>query len=208
MSDPYEVLGVPRGATDDQIKDAYRRLARKYHPDNYVNNPLADLATEKMKEVNEAYDAIQQERKAGGATRGRSGAGARAYGGGSAYGGYRGTASSGFADIRRMIQLGRIAEAEELLDGIPAGRRSAEWNYLKGVVNHQKGWLDNAAGYYAAACNMEPQNQEYQMAYQRMMQQQNAGYGGMMGAGFCDVCTTLYCANLCCNCAGRGGGCY
>ena len=58
MKDPYSVLGVPRTATDDEIKKAYRELARKYHPDNYVNSPLADVASEKMKEINEAYDTV------------------------------------------------------------------------------------------------------------------------------------------------------
>ena len=58
MNDPYVTLGVTRSASDEEIKRAYRELARKYHPDNYVNNPLADLAQEKMKEINEAYDAI------------------------------------------------------------------------------------------------------------------------------------------------------
>ena len=63
MTDPYQVLGVSPNASDEQIKNAYRELARKYHPDNYANNPLADLAQEKMKEINEAYDQIQRQRK-------------------------------------------------------------------------------------------------------------------------------------------------
>ena len=62
MRDPYSVLGVSQNATDDEIKKAYRELARKYHPDNYQNNPLADLAEEKMKEINEAYDTITKQR--------------------------------------------------------------------------------------------------------------------------------------------------
>ena len=65
MRDPYEVLGVSKNATDDQIKDAYRVLARMYHPDNYNDNPRSDLAGEKMKEINEAYDAIVNERRHG-----------------------------------------------------------------------------------------------------------------------------------------------
>ena len=62
MNDPYSVLGVSPDASDEEIKRAYRELARKYHPDNYQNNPLADLAEEKMKAINEAYDAITKQR--------------------------------------------------------------------------------------------------------------------------------------------------
>ena len=67
--DPYKVLGVTPQTSDDDVKRAYRELARKYHPDNYINNPLADLAEARMKEINEAYDMIMNERsgKAGGA---------------------------------------------------------------------------------------------------------------------------------------------
>ena len=63
MTDPYKVLGVSPNASDEEVKAAYRKLAKKYHPDNYANSPLADLADEKMKEVNEAYDTIMNERK-------------------------------------------------------------------------------------------------------------------------------------------------
>ena len=59
MRDPYQVLGVPSTATDEEVKKAYRNLAKKYHPDNYHDDPLADLAQEKMKEINEAYEEIQ-----------------------------------------------------------------------------------------------------------------------------------------------------
>ena len=81
MRDPYQVLGVPSTATDDEVKKAYRDLARKYHPDNYHDNPLADLAQERMKEINEAYEEVQSQRKTA-----RQGGG---YTGGS-YGGYGG----------------------------------------------------------------------------------------------------------------------
>ena len=67
MTDPYKVLGVSPDATDEQVKAAYRELAKKYHPDNYVNNPLSDLAQEKMKDINEAYDMIVTQRRQGGA---------------------------------------------------------------------------------------------------------------------------------------------
>lgn len=140
MTDPYKVLGVSPHATDDEVKDAYRRLARKYHPDNYINNPLSDLATEKMKEINEAYDEIQRQRKGSG-----SGYGQQSYGGGyqQSYGGYQRNyggyqqsygGSSQFADIRRLINLNRLGDADELLDGISASARTAEWNYLKGIA--------------------------------------------------------------------------
>ena len=56
MKNPYEVLGIKEGASDEEIKKAYRELVKKYHPDKYVNNPLADLAAEKMKEINDAYE--------------------------------------------------------------------------------------------------------------------------------------------------------
>ena len=200
MTDPYKVLGISPGASDDEVKEAYRRLARKYHPDNYVNNPLSDLATEKMKEINEAYDEIQRQRKGGGSTSGYR----QSY----SSGGYQQSYSSGssqFADIRRLINLNRLGDAEELLDGIASGQRNAEWNYLKGIVNYRKGWLDNAVTYLSNACNMEPGNMEYRSTLNRLLQQQNGYTGQSAGSSVCEVCASLYCANLCCNC--MGGGC-
>ena len=143
MKDAYEVLGVSRTATDDEIKEAYRALARKYHPDSYTDNPLSDLAKEKMQEINEAYDAIIRER--------RGGAGQTAGAG----------ASGPFSDVRAMINAGRMAEAETLLDGIPATQRGAEWYYLKSRVLCAKGWFDEGYNYASTACGMAPNNAEY-----------------------------------------------
>ena len=107
--DPYEVLGVSRNASEEEIKKAYRELARKYHPDNYVNNPLADLASERMKEVNEAYDAVTKMRSGGGSST-------------SYQSGYqsqqnyqRNTGPSSYAQVRQLINLGDLDRAEQLL---------------------------------------------------------------------------------------------
>lgn len=193
--DPYQVLGISPSATDDEVKEAYRELARKYHPDNYVNNPLSDLAQEKMKEINEAYDSVVRMRKQGG-TSGYSGAGSSS--GGSRY-----------YDIRNMINAGRILDAETLLDGIPEASRDAEWYFLKGSVLYRKGWLEDAFGHFNTACRMDPNNREYRSALDQMnYQRQTGGYrgaaygGNSQGCNGCDVCTSLVCADCCCESMG------
>lgn len=161
MNDPYEVLGIQPNATDEEVKNAYREMARKYHPDNYANNPLSDLAQEKMQEINEAYDAIVRMRRQGG--------------GQSAPQGNR--AASRYPDIRNMVNTNRIVDAETLLDGVPSPSRDAEWFFLKGSVLYKKGWLEEAYSHFATACRMDPSNMEYRSALNQMnMQRQTGGY--------------------------------
>ena len=158
MADPYQVLGVKPDCTDEELKKAYRELAKKYHPDNYHDSALADLAQEKMKEINEAYELAQSLRKGGGST--GYGGTYSPYGSYSAYGGYN--PNSAFARVRVAIQQGDLNLAEELLNA--AADHNAEWNFLKGMVRYRRGWMDEARQYFAAAVQMDPDNGEYQRA--------------------------------------------
>ena len=200
MTDPYKVLGVDRNASDDEIKKAYRDLARKYHPDNYRDNPLADLVEEKMKEINEAYDQIQKERA------GKSSGGS--YGG--SYGGYSSSSSgdSRFAEIRMLINARRYSEAELRLDSMSSTDRNAEWNFLKGCVLAQRGHFYDAQRYIETACYMDPSNMEYRNAKAQMSRSAGAygaGYNTSYRGGnvdMCNVCQTLWCMDCCCECMG------
>ncbi len=210
--DPYKVLGVAPDATDEQIKAAYRDLARKYHPDNYANNPLADLAQEKMKQINEAYDTITKQRKASQSHSTDFNQQSRSYQGGSYQYGQYSRSTTQFADIRRLIMQRRIVEAEELLDGIPASSRSGEWYFLKGNILYNKGWLDEAYRYFTKACQLEPTNREFQNALQQIQWQRGNGrpagygYGGTVSRSsntdLCDIFNTLICMDCCCECMG------
>lgn len=195
MTDPYKVLGVAPTASDDEIKKAYRALARKYHPDKYRDSDLADLASEKMKEVNAAYEQIQEMRKNGG---GQSS---------SSSGGNYSSGSAQYNEIRRFISNGNVGAAEQRLLSILEGDRTAEWNYLYGCVLVKKGHFVDAQRYFDIACSMDPYNQEYRTAREQLRRQAN-GYGGGYntsnrgGCSGCDVCQTLICADCCCECMG------
>ena len=206
MRDPYQVLGVPSTATDDEVKKAYRNLARKYHPDNYHDNPLADLAQERMKEINEAYEEIQSQRKR--ASSGSAGSGyGTSYGGAGYGGGYAGYQSytGPYQRVRMAIQQGNLNLAEELLNAMQD--HNAEWNFLKGAVCTRRGWMDEATRYYQTAVQMDPGNAEYQRALDMAEGRQTAyrpdGYGPV-STGSCHMnpCLPLCLALSCC----PGGG--
>ena len=201
MRDPYQVLGVPNNATDEEIKKAYRELARKYHPDNYYDNPLADLAQDRMKEINEAYEFIQNYRK------GDIGGGSRSKGDdfGGAYKAYSET-NTHFSRVRSAISAGELNLANELLNA--RSDRDAEWHYLKGVICYRRGWMDEAKGFYQTAVEMEPNNVTYQRAWQTVTG--GAGYRpdefkDVGTAGCSNNCTRLCATWLCCSIFGGGG---
>lgn len=201
MSDPYRILGISPNATDEEVKTAYREMAKKYHPDKYQGSPVADLAGEKMKEINEAYDTILKSR------RGRKNTGGSSWGGVSGYG-----SNSDFNDVRSFIMAGRVADAEQILDGVPAEGRNAEWYFLKGTVLYKRGWMDEAYNDFSRACQLDPGNAEYSAVFNQVTNQRRGSYGGYNpnvprygGCSGSDICTSLCIADLCCNCP--GGGC-
>ncbi len=192
MNNPYDVLGISHNATEEQVKEAYRKLARKYHPDNFgADNPLSDLAEEKMKEINQAYDTIINSMRGGN------------------------TGYFNFNAIREMINSGRLDEAERALDSIP--QHNAEWNFLKGSIYHRRGWLEQAATFYQTAASMDPGNAEYMNAVNQICWQRGGNFGSFNqgfnqtpyrnngstgGCSSCDLCTALCCADTCCECMG------
>lgn len=221
MTDPYAVLGVSSGASDEEVKTAYRNLAKKYHPDNYAGAPdVAELAAEKMSQINQAYDEIVNARKNGQPVGGSSSGAAGGYGGTGSQNSYSGAGSfsgsqhTDFADVRNLLAAGRITDAEMVLDGVPAARRNAEWYFLKGSVLYRRGWIDQAYAYLETAVNAAPNNTEYRAAYTQVSQQRSGKRGGYQynpkqsnssctsGCGPCSTCVGLLCADSCCECFG------
>ncbi len=184
MRNPYEVLGVPQGASKEQINAAYKELLRKYQGSN---------DTERVNEINTAYDEIimNSNNNSDYST---------------SYSGYS-YGESDYSDIRRKINSGRLDDAQILLDGIPENRRDAQWYYLKGTVQQKRGWLEEAAKNFATASNLDPSNNTYKMAFNKINNARNGGYraerrSGNSGCTGCDICTGLLCADCCCECFG------
>lgn len=193
MRNPYEVLGIKENATEAEIKKAYRELAKKYHPDQYGTNPLKELAEEKMREINEAYDTLTKNQSSNANTANSSTNNTSSYSG-----------TNNYNNIRMLINQRRIAEAEALLNQMH--NRDAEWNYLYGLVLYQKGWYDSAINYISTACSMNPNNFEYRQtlnsirgrnnSYERQYRQSSNS------DDFCNLCMNLWCLDSCCECMG------
>ncbi|MEE8885758.1 MAG: DnaJ domain-containing protein [Eubacteriales bacterium] len=213
MSDPYQVLGISHDATDDEVKKAYRKLSRKYHPDANVNNPHKEEAEEKFKEVQAAYKQIMDERT-GKIPRGS------AYGSYDQYGHTGSQTEDAFNDNPELraaanyINSRHFNEAMNVLNNIKD--RSGTWYYLHAMANIGLGNTQEALQDAKTACEMEPNNYEFQRLYQQIAggwydyMGESYGYGGSPCAGgsgsTCSrVAECFCCLAVCSACMGAGG---
>ena len=212
MSDPYKVLGVQRGASEEEITKAYRKLAKKYHPDL---NPGDATAAEKMSEINAAYDKLKN-----GDTSSDSGYSSGGYGGhnpyaGYGYGGYNRQSSSQRSytemdSVRAYLQANQYTQALYVLSEITD--RNAEWYYYSAIANYGAGNTITARNHAQTAVNMNPNNQEYrrlQAIIERggnVYRQQSQSFG--LPNAYCNnVCCSACLSQLCCYMM-NGGCCY
>ncbi len=213
---PYKVLGIKEGASYDEIKRAYRELAKKYHPDRYTNNPLADLAEEKMREINEAYDSLmkntggayqyqqeyQQSYDSSNASRGAGNQQQQ-----SSYQYQNDNETELERQARTYINSGNLNEAQKILDRMR--NKNATWYYLQGLIFPRRGWYDRGYTNIQRAANMDPANFEYRNALNNLNQQstgyrQNYYYRNTYhnSPDMCNLCTNLWCADTLCECMG------
>lgn len=230
MNDPYQILGVTRSATEDEIKKAYRNLSRKYHPDANINNPNKDAAEAKFKEVQQAYQYVMKEKTEGFGTQGSYGNSSSAgwdssgtYGGFGdfwSFGGYKYGNQNQTNDYDEPVYLkaaanyinnGYYEEALNVLKDVTD--RNSKWYYLSGLANLGLGNNVTALEYAKTALQMEPNNPQYQMLVNRLQtggtwyQQRQNPYGRPASGGN-DFCMKICIANMVCNlCCGGGYYC-
>ncbi len=220
MRDPYQVLGISRNATDEEIKKAYRNLSRRYHPDANVNNPNKAQAEEKFKEVQRAYDDIMKVKNGKGddTTDYRQSSGYSGFGGFGGFGerysyGERRSSESGPDYMRSAasyIRAGYYKEAINVLNQMTD--RNAQWYYYSAMANWALGNNVIAKEHANTAVRMEPDNWAYREMLNRMesgaawYRERSAPFGN--GYGNDNFCMKLCLVNMFCNlCCGGGGMC-
>ncbi len=215
ITDPYKVLEISPNATDDEVKKAYRDLTRKYHPDSYVNNPLSNLAEDKFKEVQEAYNQIMKDRENGYSSSSSSSYGTGGFGGGGFGGAARGFGSTyanstydtpELSEVAQFLNQRRYQDAISRLSQITD--HNARWYYYGAIANSGIGNNVQAYSYAQQAYQLDPSNQEYaslldQLQYgNRRYQSTGVGYGRGMGDDPCDCCCKLWALDTFCECMG------
>jgi DnaJ-class molecular chaperone len=145
MADCFEVLGVSRGASAQDVRHAYRELARRWHPDRFADGPERLWAESKMIQINLAYEEALSQC----ASRGKLD--------------QLSPESEQLEDVRKLLGLGQLSAARQAL--MRVATRSAEWNYLFGAVLFRLGEVEKAVLYFGIATRQQPGNTQYQTAY-------------------------------------------
>ena len=199
---PYKVLGVSENASQEEIRKAYLTLVKKYHPDRYTDEAMKELANEKLKEVNQAYEMLVKK---------KDDPRSQSYQTSGNYwqnrGSYTGEYRNEFAQVRSYLSQSNLSAAEALLRNIPL--HNGEWNYLSGVLYFRRGWYNQARQYFSEACRQCPDNQEYRHGYVSLLRNSAPYSSGGMNMNteecdMCDICSTMLCMNCLCNM----GGCH
>lgn len=209
---PYKVLGVSENASQEEIRKAYLALVKKYHPDKYTDEGMKELANEKLKEINQAYEILVKKKdepysQQGYSQQGYSHQGYSQQNYWRGQGSYSGEYQSEFARARSYLSQNNLNAAKAILDNIPL--HNGEWNYLYGVIHFRMGWYNQARQYLSEACRQNPNNSEYRNAYESLLRNGSPyTQGGMdMGGHDCDMCD-LCSACMCMNCLCNMGGCH
>lgn len=191
---PYEVLGLKPGASEQEIKNAYRQLVKKYHPDQYNNNPLQELAKSKLTEINSAYDMLTRSSNKNYNSNNNS------------YSSNTGSHQvSDLAEARAQLSKKNYRAAWEILNG--CNDKNAEWYFLTGVLQMNKGWYDSALNNIRIATNMNPNNTEYKNTLNQF-QARSKSYSNPYyrttsnSVSACDCCFNLWCLDSLCECFG------
>ena len=197
MTDPYRVLGVDRSASDEDIKKTYRTLSRKYHPDANVNNPNKDLAEEKFKEIQSAYNQIMDERQNGG------------FGYGNSYSNSYTAGDSSSVEMQaaaNYINARQFAAAMNVLSSIDDSARDGRWYFFAAVASQGLGNLSDAREYISRAIALEPSNFRYRQFEQSInwnrswYESQGSNYGYYRPySGVARWCVSMALLNLICN---------
>jgi len=202
MLNPYSVLGVERGASDEEIKKAYRNLSRKYHPDANINNPNKAQAEEKFKEIQAAYNQIMDERQ--------NGSYSNSYSDNYSYGynsyGSQGAGSVEMQAAANYINARQFAAAMNVLYSIPDSGRNGQWYFFASVASQGLGNLNDAREYISRAIALEPSNFRYRQFEQSInfsrnwYENRSASYGYYRPySGVARWCISMAFLNLLCN---------